>query len=674
MTNRLSGEKSLYLRQHGENPVDWFPWGQEAFDKARQESKVLFVSIGYSTCHWCHVMEHETFESPEVAAALSQNFVAIKVDREELPDVDHFYMEALHAFSPRGGWPLNMFVTLDLKPFFGGTYFPKANFLQILERIAQVWRDDPAGLREQADRVVEHVQSGRVMDLEVAATPLSALREKRAGWLRSLSAQMLASADPVWGGVGSAPKFPRSHSWSALMRASVLEVAEASDASAGLKARSLAEQTLKAMAYGGMRDALGGGFHRYSTDECWLVPHFEKMLYDQALLVKTYSEAYALTGDSFYADVVESTLDYLEREMRLPSGGFAAAQDADSEGVEGQFFVWTRDEIRAALPEEAPESVERFCGIHSVSRDGNWAPRSGTGGGGSHGKHVPDGPVSVLALPLSVEWREAQSPEMRRMRERLFDVRAKRVPPVRDDKALVAWNGWMASGLLEASTHLIERPELSARLLASGTRTVEFLASIERDGRWPRVVYGSEAQGEGYLEDVAAVAHAFQMLGVRTGDQAAWATARRVLDSIDARFRDGRQKLSARPTDVVSPLPATALEDGDNATPAAISQAVGAQLRQALVDSDLKRLERALADLAPLERAIETYPTVLPYLLCELDLVEGYCLKSVNPTEALPVMLGEGRFATGFALLKDATSEKPLICDFESCRLVTPTL
>jgi len=650
MANRLAREKSLYLRQHANNPVDWFAWGDEAFAKAKAENKILLISIGYSTCHWCHVMEHESFESPDVANALNRDFVAIKVDREEKPDVDQFYMDALHAFSPRGGWPLNMFVTPDLKPFFGGTYFPQAGFLDLLARLQEAWREQPQAILEQAEKVVAHVTQGRVVDLDVPATPLARLREKRAGWLRAAAGQMLRNFDPVWGGFGAAPKFPRSHATSALLRH-------------GLEAdRAAVAHSLKAMAFGGLRDALRGGFHRYSTDEQWLVPHFEKMLYDQALLLKTYAEAYAVFREDFYADIVEETLEYLEAEMRLPNGGFAAAQDADSEGVEGKFFVWTREEVQGALEGESQELFARFAELHSITRDGNWHRHA------AHGKHVPTGPVNVLALPLARAWSEWRDPEMARLRKRLLDLRSTRIAPVRDDKFLVAWNGWMASGLLEASIHLADRPALSVRLLEAGRRTVNFLTSLETDGRYPRVVYGTESRGEGFLEDHAAVAHALQMLGTRTGEPGAWAHARTLLDAMDRRFRDARGKLTPSATDVRNPLPAGGLEDSDNATPAAISQTIGAQLRQALVDSDPARTERALRDLAPFERALDSHPTVLTYLLCELDLLEGFCLKSDRVGSLIPELLGQGRFATGFALLEDASAKDPLVCDFESCR------
>jgi uncharacterized protein YyaL (SSP411 family) len=599
-------------------------------------------------------MEHESFESPEVAELLNRDYVAIKVDREELPDVDHFYMEALHAFHPRGGWPLNMFVTPDLKPFFGGTYFPKDAFLQVLGRIQETWRTQPELIREQAERVANHVQGGSVFDLEVAPSSLERLREKRRGWLQALAQQMRQSFDPVWGGFGSAPKFPRSHATSALLR---------SGDEAAVRA---AAHSLKAMAYGGMRDHLGGGFHRYSTDERWLVPHFEKMLYDQALLVKTYSEAYARLGEPFFADIVEETLDYLEAEMRLPSGGFAAAQDADSEGVEGKFFVWTREEIAQGLQGEPAPLVEKFLALHSVTRDGNWAPASGPEGRGAHARHVPAGPVSVLAAPLDASWEDLRDPELRRLRKKLFAIRSKRIAPVRDDKALVSWNAWMASGLLEASTNLAGLPALSERLLKAGRRTLAFL---DRPGeRVPHVFYGDEPRGEGYLEDLAAVAHAWQMLGVRTGDPAAWAKSCALLDLMDRRFRDPRGRLGSRAVDLKDPLPSSALADNDNATPAAISQAVGAGLRQALVDSDLARLERALKDLAPVEAALDSFPGALPYLLCELDLLEGYCLKTADPGEGLSRMAADGRLATGLALFADEKAKKPLACDFDSCR------
>ncbi len=337
--NRLIHEKSPYLLQHAYNPVDWYPWGDEAFAKARKENKPIFLSIGYSTCHWCHVMEHESFENDEIAALMNRYFVSIKVDREERPDIDKIYMTAVQATTGSGGWPMSCWLTPELKPFYCGTYFPpeskygRPGFSELIERIHNVWEANRTGVVAQADQITAAITQFATVragngDAKLDDAPL-----------RLGLDQFRGSYDEVNGGFGGAPKFPRPVSLNFLLR----EYVRTGDA----RARDMALHTLRMMAEGGMFDHLGGGFHRYSVDERWLVSHFEKMLYDQAQLVSSYIDAYQITHDPFYADIARRTCDYVLRDMTSPEGGFYSAEDADSEGVEGKFYVWTRDEIDA---------------------------------------------------------------------------------------------------------------------------------------------------------------------------------------------------------------------------------------------------------------------------------------------------------------------------------------
>jgi uncharacterized protein len=345
MTNRLANETSPYLLQHAHNPVDWYPWGNEAFAKARRENKPIFLSIGYSTCHWCHVMERESFENEAVAAVMNKNFVCIKVDREERPDLDKIYMTATQATTGSGGWPMSVWLTPDLKPFYCGTYFPAKNFVALLERIHEVWDANHAGILDQANRLTDTLKQYTTITGEAGkldATPMKLCLE-----------QQRASYDAEHGGFGGAPKFPRPVVLNFLFRAG---------------GNAMALHTLCKMGEGGIFDQLGGGFHRYSVDERWLVSHFEKMLYDQAQLVSSYIDAYQITHDPFFADIARRTCDYVLRDMTSPDGGFYSAEDADSEGVEGKFYVWTRAEVEKILGDKA----ESFCQAYDVTTPGNW--------------------------------------------------------------------------------------------------------------------------------------------------------------------------------------------------------------------------------------------------------------------------------------------------------------
>jgi uncharacterized protein YyaL (SSP411 family) len=417
MPNRLADETSPYLRQHQNNPVDWYPWSDEAFDTARDEDKPVLLSVGYSACHWCHVMAHESFENPDTAAVMNELFVNIKVDREERPDVDAIYMEAVQAMTGQGGWPMTVFLTPDGRPFYGGTYFPDQprhgmpSFTDVLRAMDGHWQSNRDELGEQADRLTEAL--GAVANLTPApAVPGEALLANAYDTLRQ-------QYDPRWGGFGGAPKFPGTMSLDLLLRA------HHHNGSADTLA--MVTNSLDAMASGGIYDHVGGAFARYSVDEEWLVPHFEKMLYDQALLTRVYLHAWQVTGEDRYRQVVDETIGYLLRDLRHPAGGFFSAEDADSEGVEGKFYVWSVDEIRDTAGDDADEAIAWW----GVTASGNFE--------GANILHRPE--RGDLVRPPGVE----------RARQRLFEVREKRIRPGLDDKVLTEWNALMVASLAEAA-------------------------------------------------------------------------------------------------------------------------------------------------------------------------------------------------------------------------------
>jgi uncharacterized protein YyaL (SSP411 family) len=652
MPNRLANEKSAYLKQHANNPVHWFAWGQEAFEKARNENKALLVSIGYSTCHWCHVMEHESFEDVEVAELLNANFVAVKVDREEHPDVDHFFMSALHLMNERGGWPLNMFVTPQGKPFFGGTYFPKAVLMDLLGQIDRVWKEQPDKVEEQAQSVVAHLQKialQKNVSAGESATARLSLDQARAlerEALAKVEHTLLQQFDSQWGGFGPAPKFPRPHSLTALLRAALRE----NDGAKREASIFAVGHTLRAMAYGGLRDHLRGGFHRYSTDERWLVPHFEKMLYDQALLIWAYSDFYRVTRETFAADVVGETLDYLEAEMRLPEGGFAAAQDADSEGVEGKYYVWSEEEIRELLAGEPSELVNSFLKLHSITSAGNWEG------------------VNVLAAPLDVPWQELSQGDMKRLRAKLLQARRKRVPPLKDSKVIVSWNAWMASALLRASLNLFDRPELSTKLLHAAERSLVYLLSLSKDRKLPHVVYGREAKNAGYLEDYAAFVEALQLLSLRKLDAAPLRLAREYLQRAGEMFRDSAGRLKPCAQNEGPTLACSELEDQDGATPSALSVFVGAEFRQALFESHAGISRRALGDLEASRFILERHPLALSHLLTELEVL-SWCVIKVpdSKLEDFWKAWAREKILGGSLLFAPTESKNFELCDLETC-------
>ncbi len=517
--NHLAGATSPYLLQHAHNPVDWYPWGEEALNRAKAENKPIFLSIGYSACHWCHVMERESFEDPATAKIINEQFIAIKVDREERPDLDEIYMTAVQLLTGQGGWPLSAFLTPELKPFYGGTYFPPEersgmpSFGRVLRAVAEAWRERPDEVARGAKQVVEALEAnaapepaagGRV-DASLPAAAVAALR---------------AQFDPQWGGFGGAPKFPPSGAIALLLR----EHRHAGEADA----LRMATVTLNRMARGGIHDQIGGGFHRYSVDARWLTPHFEKMLYDNAILARLYLEAWQATGHKRYRRVAAGIFDYVLRDMTDPGGGFHSAEDADSEGEEGRFYVWRPEEIRAAMGEA---DAARFNDYYGVTEPGNFEGRNIL--------HVAKKPSEVAgALGISEAELEKRLDPMRR---KLLAERQRRVRPGKDDKVLAAWNGMMISALARGYQVLGDRRYLEAAEKAARVVLEEML----RDGTLMRSYRGSGGAGQGgasrlpgYLDDYAEMARALVDLYEASFDLRWLEAADRLADKMTADFWD----------------------------------------------------------------------------------------------------------------------------------------
>ena len=476
-TNKLILETSPYLLQHAHNPVDWYPWGEEALERAKKEDRPILLSIGYSACHWCHVMERESFENEEIARLMNENFVCIKVDREERPDLDEIYMSATLAINRgQGGWPMTVFLTPDQEPFFAGTYFPpvdhygRPGFSSVLTKIKELWGEDRAKLMKEGKELVGHLQR------QSTVIPALLIGEKEIG---EAASQLLLEFDSAHGGFGRAPKFPPSTALSLLLR-----VYRRSGDESLLK---VVRVTLDAMARGGLYDQMGGGFSRYSTDNRWLVPHFEKMLYDNALLTRIYLEAFQVTGEPFYEQVARETLEYVLREMRGPEGGFYSSTDADSEGEEGKFFVWTPAEIRSIL--DGKEAVN-FCAYYDITEGGNW-----------EGKNIPNTPRTLeqvgdqLGIGPDALWMSLES-----ARRKVYDARKKRVHPGLDDKILTAWNGLMIGAMAEGGRVLND-----PRYRKAAERAADFILKRLKtdDGRLLRTYRCGKAHIQGLLEDHA---------------------------------------------------------------------------------------------------------------------------------------------------------------------------
>jgi uncharacterized protein len=603
--NRLAQETSPYLLQHADNPVDWYPWGEEAFAKARAEDKPVLLSVGYAACHWCHVMEHESFEDEETAALMNERFVSVKVDREERPDVDSLYMDAVVALTGHGGWPMTVFLTPEGEPFLGGTYYPPEprhglpSFRQVLVAVSEAFRDRRADVATQASALVEAVSR----EVSPSADPLTE------SLLGQASRNLRAQFDAEWGGWGGAPKFPQP---------SVLEFLLRMHLRGDEGALPMVTATLDAMAAGGMYDLLGGGFHRYSVDPQWLVPHFEKMLYDNALLAPAYLHAWVVTAEERYRRVAEETLDYLLRELRLSEGGFASAQDADTEGVEGLTFTWTAEE---GVREELLQPFE-------------------------HGR-------SIIRGELDEEERR-----------RLFELREQRPKPARDDKAIAAWNGLALAALAEAGRRLQREDYLdAARALG------EFLLGplSTEDGRLHRTFRGGQAKGTGYLEDYADVAHGLLEMHVATGELRWLEEANRLARlAVELFADDERGGFYLSPADGEK-LVARKKDLEDQPTPSGNSMLAMVLLRLARIYGDEELERQTVGVFRLLHGAMARVPLAFGHALSALDLhfstpreiaivgpvssavaraalepFQPNTVVAVGPSEEVPLLAGKG--------------------------------
>ncbi len=584
MSNRLLNETSPYLLQHADNPVDWYPWGEEALAKAKAEDKPIFLSIGYSACHWCHVMAHESFADEEVAAILNEHFVSIKVDREERPDLDHIYMSAVQAMTGSGGWPMSVFLTPEGEPFYGGTYFPPTprygmpSFRQVLTAVANGWQNRRRELVASGQRLVEALKQQSAISEGV----------KREGVKReTLGAafeNLWRGFDRVRGGWGSAPKFPQPMALEFLLRHH-----HVTNDPLALK---MASQTLEAMARGGMYDQLGGGFHRYSVDEHWLVPHFEKMLYDNAQLARVYLHAWQVTGEPFYRAIAEETLDYVMREMTDSAGGFYSTQDADSEGEEGKFFLWTSAEIRELLGAEA----EAFMAAYGVTEAGNF-----------EGRNI-----------LHFVWHLGQRSELAQARRRLFAAREQRVHPGRDEKVLTSWNGLMLAAFAEAARALGRDDYWQV-----ARRNADFLLRELRtdDGRlWHAWKNPAGGYLNGYLEDYTHLIEGLLELYQTTFEPRWYQAAHELAEVMIARFSapdggffdtsDDHERLITRPRELQ-----------DNAVPSGNAMAAFVLLRLAGLAVEPHYAELAHRSLEPMQPLLARYPLGFAQWLIALDYV-----------------------------------------------------
>lgn len=637
-TNRLIRETSPYLLQHAHNPVDWYPWGEEAFEKARQEDKPVLLSIGYSACHWCHVMERESFENEKIAQIMNEHFVSIKVDREERPDIDSIYMQAVQAITQQGGWPMTMFLMPDGRPFYGGTYFPPQDrhygqqmmpgFPRVLLSIVHAYKQQRQEVEEQATQIVDYLRQSS--DAPLRARGIRPGSGVTLDLLGTASQGIIADFDSRHGGFGGAPKFPNAMALEFLLRVHLhrlkdeLNSGRKKDAPTELE---VVESSLQHMANGGIYDQLGGGFHRYSVDAQWLVPHFEKMLYDNALLSRLYLHAYLVTGDPSYSRIVEETLNYVVREMTAPEGGFYSTQDADSEGKEGKFFLWSAEEIKEAL---LPEDVANVISYYGVTERGNFE--------GENILYVPEDAQKV-ADDMQISLEELQA-SLAHGREILFKRRERRVKPARDEKVLTAWNGLMLRSFAEAARYL-SRPDY----LQVAINNANFLLEkLRKNGRLLRTYKDGQARLNGYLEDYAFLADGLLALYQASFDPRWFAEARALMDQAIVLFADEKnggffdtgsdhEELVSRPKDIM-----------DNATPAGNSVAIDVLLRLAAFTGEQAYRQRADDYLRSMSDILVEHPLAFGHIISALD----FALSSSQEI----AIIGDPRVADTRALLE----------------------
>lgn len=591
-TNNLIKETSPYLLQHAHNPVDWYPWGEEAFERARKENKPILLSIGYSACHWCHVMAHESFENEPIARLMNEHFVNIKVDREERPDLDSIYMNSVMMMNGHGGWPMTVFLTPDGVPFYGGTYYPPVDrggmpgFPRILISIAEAYQAKRDEIAQSADSILSELK--RIDSIKPQEGDLGHEIADQA------ATQLLRALDPVHGGFGRAPKFPPSMALTFLLR----QYARTKDQGA----LDAVELTLQRMANGGMYDQLGGGFHRYSVDEKWLVPHFEKMLYDNALLSRIYLDAFLVTGKDFYKRIATETLDYVRREMTDTCGGFYSSQDADSEGEEGRFFVWTPQEIETLLGEA---EAKLFCRYFDVSEFGNFEGHSIL--------HV-ETEVESIAKFMRVTVEELNQ-AIERGKHILFEAREKRIKPFRDEKMLTAWNGLMLRSFAEAARVLDRQDYLDVAV-----KNASFLLThLKENGRLLRTHKAGESKLNAYLEDYAYLADGLLALYEATFDLRWFEEAYSLAEIMIKQFWDDEEGGFFFTSSDHEKLITRTKDWYDNATPGGNSVAAHVLLRLALLTGDDSFRSKTEQILSLLKTAMMRSPNAFGHLLCALD-------------------------------------------------------
>jgi uncharacterized protein YyaL (SSP411 family) len=627
-TNRLIDETSPYLLQHARNPVDWYSWSEAAFARAASENKPIFLSIGYSACHWCHVMEHESFEDEAIANFLNEHFVSIKVDREERPDVDAIYMNAVIAMTGHGGWPMSVFLTPDKRPFFGGTYWPPRSrmgmpgFADVLQHVVHAWNEREDDVDRAAGELVRAIQAMG----ETSGTP----EHLGVDVLRAAGDVLLRAADRRHGGFGRAPKFPHAMDLRVLLRCWRRFGND--------EALDVVALTLDKMARGGIYDQLGGGFHRYSTDAVWLVPHFEKMLYDQALLVPAYLEAFQATRREEFAIVVRETLDYVVREMTSPTGGFYSTQDADSEGEEGKFFVWTRAEVESLL---SADEARAFSAIYDVSEAGNWE---------GHVILNRPQPTADVAAKLGIA-EDRLRDLVATAREKLFRARSERVAPGRDDKLIVSWNGMMIAAFSQAAL-VLDEPRYAERARAAADDLLTNLR--DQSGRLLHTAKDGVAKLDAYLDDFAAFADGLVELFQATGEAKWLDEALRLTGEMQKRFADPAGGFYYTATDHEE-LIVRQRDSQDGATPSGNSLAATVLLKLARLTARSDLEDAAIATLDAMSAQIARVPLASGQALIALDFLLGPTKEIVlvgSAAEIAPLMRAvQSRFVPNKVLL-----------------------
>ena len=647
--NRLIHEKSPYLLQHAYNPVNWYPWGAEAFERARKEDKPIFLSIGYSTCHWCHVMERESFEDHEVAKFMNEAFVSIKVDREERPDLDHIYMTACQILTGSGGWPLTIIMTPDKRPFFAATYIPKETrfgrmgMMDLIPRVRQVWKERRDDVLNSADKILAALKT-------VEKEPLG--EEPDSSTLDKAYEELAGRFDESFGGFGKAPKFPTPHNFFYMLRYWKRTGSQ--------KALEMVEKTLLEMRQGGIYDHVGFGFHRYSTDQEWLVPHFEKMLYDQAMLAMAYVEAYQVTGKENYKNTAEEIFTYVLRDMTAGTGGFYSAEDADSEGVEGKFYVWTKEEIRAVLPEE---EADFFIKVFHVDERGNFQEEATGERTGANILHLKKS-LSQIASDLRISEKKLRD-RLEAARQKLFAVREKRLHPYKDDKILTDWNGLMIAALAKGS-----RVFGDATYAQGARKAVDFIFDQMRssNGRLLHRFRDGQAGITANVDDYAFFIWGLIELYETTFDVPYLKTAMELNEEMLKHFWDGKSGGLFFTPDDGEDLIVRKKEIYDGAVPSGNAVAMLNLLRLARLTGQSLLEERAMKIGRAFSKAVEQFPSGYTQFLIAVDFGIGPCYEVViaghseaEDTENMLKALNTRFIPNKVALFRPTDTEAPEI-------------